>query len=268
MLLLGAGPRALLLQLAHPDVAAGVADHSDFQLDPWGRLHGTLRSYLRIIYGSTRVARAEIRRLHALHATVVGEGYTARDPALAMWVHATLIESTIVANDAWLGPLSRGRAAAFYEETRPLGRAFGVPDAMLPRDVAGFGDYMTRMLAPDGPVHVSTQARELAKAVIHPPLPGALVRLGIPARAYDWALWPAAELLPESVRAEYGFATGGTRGVVAWWLLAGWRGWNRWLPAAIREMPQARAADRRVREAGPGWSVARHGVHRGRTTTR
>ena len=54
MLLLGAGPRALLLQIAHPLVAAGVADHSDFRSDPWRRLDGTLRSYLRIIYGSTR----------------------------------------------------------------------------------------------------------------------------------------------------------------------------------------------------------------------
>lgn len=252
MLLLGAGPRALLLQLAHPDVAAGVAEHSDFRRDPWRRLDGTLRSYLRIIYGSTRVARAEIRRLHVLHGTVVGEGYTAHDPALAMWVHATLVESTIVVNDAWLGPLSHGRAAAFYEETRPLGRAFGVPEAMLPRDLVGLDDYMTRMLAPDGPVHVSAQARELAEAVMHPPLPGALARMRIPARSYDWVLWPALELLPASVRAEYGFATDGPRGAVASWLVAGWRGWNGRLPAAIREMPQARAADRRVRGADPG----------------
>jgi len=251
MLLLGAGPRALLLQLAHPDVAVGVAEHSDFQRDPWRRLDGTLRSYLRIIYGSTRVARAEIRRLHVLHGTVVGEGYRARDPALAMWVHATLVESTIVANDAWLGPLPRSRAAAFYEESRGLGRAFGVPETMLPGDLAEFDDYMTRMLASDGPVHVSAQARQLARAVMHPPLPGVLAHLGVPVLLYDWVLWPAVELLPASVRAEYGFTTGTARRIVASWLVAGWRGWNRRLPTAIREMPQARAADRRVRVPHP-----------------
>src|SRR3954451_20543091 len=98
MLLLGAGPRALLLQIAHPLVAAGVADHSDFRADPWRRLDGTLRSYPRIIYGSTSAARAEIRRLNGLHRTIVGEGYDARDPELALWVHATLVDSTIVAN--------------------------------------------------------------------------------------------------------------------------------------------------------------------------
>ncbi len=67
MLLLGAGPRALLLQIAHPLVAAGVAEHSDFRSDPWRRLDGTLRSYLRIIYGSTSAARGEVRRLNAMH---------------------------------------------------------------------------------------------------------------------------------------------------------------------------------------------------------
>jgi len=64
MLLLGAGPRALLLQIAHPLVAAGVAEHSDFRSDPWARLSGTLRSYLRIVYGTADAAREEIRRLN------------------------------------------------------------------------------------------------------------------------------------------------------------------------------------------------------------
>ena len=80
MLLLGAGPRALLMQLAHPAVAAGVDEHSDFRADPWRRLDGTLRSYLRIIYGSTPAARDEIRRLNALHRGITGSGYDARDP--------------------------------------------------------------------------------------------------------------------------------------------------------------------------------------------
>src|SRR5215471_16837379 len=72
MLLLGAGPRALLLQLAHPSVAAGVADHSDFRTDPWRRLQGTLDSYLRIVYGTATAARAEIRRLNELHRAITG----------------------------------------------------------------------------------------------------------------------------------------------------------------------------------------------------
>src|SRR2546422_625240 len=111
MLLLGAGPRALLMQLAHPGVAAGGADHSDFRTDPWTRLQGTLRSYLRIVYGTGTAARAEIRRLHALHGTITGPTYRARDPELSMWVHATLVDSTIVVADRWLEPLPPERRA-------------------------------------------------------------------------------------------------------------------------------------------------------------
>jgi uncharacterized protein (DUF2236 family) len=159
LLLLGAGPRALLMQIAHPAVAAGVDEHSDFRTDPWGRLAATLRSYLTIVYGSTATARAEIRRLNTLHRGIVGAGYSARDPELSMWVHATLIESTIVAYDAWIEPLPQARRAAFYLETRPIGRAFGVPNGRLPADLDGFDAYLEAMLAPGGPVEVSPTAR-------------------------------------------------------------------------------------------------------------
>src|SRR4029077_8191201 len=99
MLLLGAGPRALLLQIAHPAVAAGVDEHSDFREAPWRRLAATLKSYLTIVYGSGPRARAEVRRLNALHRDIVGAGYAARDPELSMWVHATLVDSTLVVNE-------------------------------------------------------------------------------------------------------------------------------------------------------------------------
>src|SRR5436190_9232327 len=138
MLLLGAGPRALLLQLAHPSVAAGVADHSDFRADPWRRLDATLRSYLTIVYGTVTAARAEIRRLNELHRTITGPTYRARDPELSLWVHATLVDSTIVAADRWLEPLSRGRRARYYEETLPISRAFGIPPTILPSDLDAF----------------------------------------------------------------------------------------------------------------------------------
>lgn len=246
MLLLGAGPRTLLLQIAHPKVAAGVADHSDFRADPWRRLDGTLRSYLRIIYGSRSAALAEIRRLAGLHKRVVGPGYTARDPALSLWVHATLVESTLVANDRWLGPLARARAEGFYRETLPLGRAFGVPDAMLPQDLIAFEAYLASMLGPGGEVRVGPTARDLAEAILHPPLPGMLARLPVPPRLYDWTLWPAVGLLPGTIRDGYGFRWGPLERAVSAWLVAGWRSWRPILPAGFRQMPQARAADRRV----------------------
>jgi uncharacterized protein (DUF2236 family) len=258
MLLLGAGPRALLLQIAHPQVAAGVNDHSDFRADPWRRLAGTLRSYLTIVYGSTGAARAEIRRLNTLHRTITGPGYAARDPELSLWVHATLVDSTMAVADAWLEPLSPARRAAYYAETLPIGRAFGVPDALLPPDVEAFDRYVAGMLAPGGPVTVSSVARELATVVLRPPLAplasllplpttavGAVLERA-PARSYAWILWPSVGLLPVSVREDYGLAWGPRERLVSAWLVTGFRAWRPLLPASFRQMPKALAADRRM----------------------
>jgi uncharacterized protein (DUF2236 family) len=252
MLLLGAGPRALLLQIAHPAVAAGVADHSDFRTDPWRRLAGTLRSYLTIVYGSTATARAEIRRLNALHRGITGPGYAARDPELSLWVHATLIDSTIAVADAWLEPVPPARRAAFYAETRPIGRAFGVPEALLPADLEAFDAYVAEMLGPTGPVRVSAVARELAEVVLRPALAPLAPWLGVvPVSAYAWTLWPSVGLMPASVRDDYGLPWGARERLVSAWLVAGWRAWRPLLPASFRQMPKALAADRRMREGGP-----------------
>jgi uncharacterized protein (DUF2236 family) len=251
MLLLGAGPRALLLQLAHPGVAAGVADHSDFRADPWARLQGTLRSYLRIVYGTATAARAEIRRLNELHRTITGPTYRARDPELSLWVHATLVDSTIVVADAWLEPLSQVRRAAYYAETVPIGRAFGIPASLLPADLDAFEAYVESALAPDGPIRVDATARELAHAVLHPPLGPVIPALAaVPPVAYAWTLWPAIGLLPPTVREAYGLPWGPLERSVAAWLVASWRAWRPLIPATFRQMPQALAADRRRGDGG------------------
>lgn len=275
MLLLGAGPRALLLQIAHPLVAAGVAEHSDFRSDPWARLSGTLRSYLRIVYGTADAARGEIRRLRTLHRGIRGEvpeqsarrrhgaRYSALDPDLALWVHATLVDSTIAAYDAWLEPLSREDRARYYEETLPVGRAFGIPASKLPVNIEAFEGYLEDMLAPGGPIEVGDVARELAPGILHPPLRPAVAAAGwpftrlapaldaVPSRAYSWLFWPAIGLLPARVREGYELPWGIRQRVVATWLVATWQAWRPALPPWLRQMPQALRAERRV-GAGPG----------------
>jgi uncharacterized protein (DUF2236 family) len=248
MLLLGAGPRALLMQLAHPQVAAGVADHSDFRADPWARLRATLRSYLRIVYGTGTAARAEIRRLNELHRSITGPTYRARDPELSLWVHATLVDSTIVVADAWLEPLSRERRGRYYAETVPIGRAFGIPAERLPSDLTAFERYLADAMAPDGPVAVGATARELAEVVLHPPLAPVVPALGwLPSAAYAWTLWPAVGLLPEPIRVGYGLESGPVQRAVSAWLVTAWRAWRPLVPAGFRQMPHALAADRRTR---------------------
>jgi uncharacterized protein (DUF2236 family) len=166
-----------------------------------------------------------------------------------MWVHATLVDSTIVANDAWAGPVSRDQAARFYDETKPIARAFGVTDRDLPVDLAAFENYLAGQMGGDGPVKVGDTARDLAEAILHPPLPGALGRLGVPSRLYDWTLWPSLALLPTPIRDAYGFRWGPVERAVSAWLAVSWRAWNPVLPASFRRMPQALAAERRIAEA-------------------
>ena len=211
------------------------------------------------MYGSTPQARAEIRRLNALHRTIVGpvrdaaarrpgvDSYSARDPVLGLWVHATLVDSTLVAADAWLEPLSHGRRARFYAETRPIARALGIPESLLPADLDRFERYVDDMLAPSGPVHVTPTARALAEVILHPPLAPIHPILGrLPPRTYDWTFWPSIALLPSGVRDEFGIAWSPTRRAVARWLLAGMARWRPLLPKSFRWMPQALAADRRI----------------------
>ena len=281
-LLLGAGPRALLLQIAHPLVAEGVDQHSDFRADPWARLAGTLRSYLRIVYGTRTTARAEIRRLNGLHRTIggpvrdqaaaarFGAAYDARDPGLSLWVHATLVDSTLATGDAWLGPIPPAVRAAFYAETVPIARLFGIAESQIPSDIEAFDAYVASMLAPSGPVHPSATTRDLASVILHPPLapaveagpvaallgdwsaPAAAVLRAIPTPAYDWLLVPAIGLLPPTMRDEYGFAWGPRERAISAWLTTTWGLWRRVLPPGWRWFPQALAADRRV--ASGSWS--------------
>ncbi len=266
-LLLGAGPRALLMQIAHPLIAEGVDQHSDFRRDPWTRLRRTLRSYLTIVYGSGSTARAEIRRLNALHRSIAGPirdrsareafgaRYTARDPELGLWVHATLIDSVAVAHAAWISTPSADQRERFYQETRPIGRAFGIPDDLLPADAAAFERYLARMLGPDGPVHPNDESRALAPFVLSPSLgplaPGPVAPLldRIPHRAYDWLYWPALSLLPEDLRAELGIAWTPRRAAVAAWLTSGFRAWRPLFPPALRIFPIAARAEARARGA-------------------
>jgi uncharacterized protein (DUF2236 family) len=262
MLLLAAGPRSLLLQVAHPLVAEGVQQHSAFRTDPWGRLQGTLRSYLTIVYGTTAAARREIRRLNELHRSIGGpvvdmgarathgDRYSARDPELSLWVHATLVDSTIETYDAWLEPYDMAARRRFYDETRPVGRAFGIPDALLPPDYDAFQRYMSTMLEDGGPIRVSDTARDIGREIVNPPLGPVVPVLGwVPRPLYNWTLWPAIGLLPPRLRREFGFAWGPKERLASAWLVTAWRAWRPLVPTGLRWMPQARAADARMTAA-------------------
>jgi len=108
-LLLGGG-RALLLQVAHPLVAAGVAEHSDFRENPWKRLEGTMNAVWAVVFGTRAQADRAARRVRAMHSrvqghTAAGTPYSALDPELLLWVHATLVDTALLVYGQWVRPL-------------------------------------------------------------------------------------------------------------------------------------------------------------------
>jgi len=193
VVLLGGG-RALLMQLAHPLVARGVAEHSRFEAAPLRRLVRTLRPVYAVGFGSSGQAAGAAASVRARHRGVVGAGYSALDVELGMWVHATLVDSALVTYERFVRPLEAGERAAYYLEMQRLGEMFGVPPASQPRDVASFEAYVASMV---GTLEVSAEARRLAASVFAR-RPWQLAPLTVASR------WVTAGLLPPRLRAGYG----------------------------------------------------------------
>jgi uncharacterized protein (DUF2236 family) len=239
--LLAAGQAALLLQIAHPHVAEGVAQHSDFEADPWRRLRGTLRTTLDLVFGDGPAAERAVRRLNAIHARVKGDGYHALDPALLLWVQATLVVTGFQAYERWVGPLDEVDEEELWQDARRVGQLLGIPLERSPADRPALAAYWTAMLAPDGPIRVTPTARRLAATILRPPLPL------VPGAIVDALATPGLALLPPHIRAAYGVAWGPGRAMLARTIDRLVRSWVRLMPASWRAMPQARTAERRAR---------------------
>src|SRR6266702_4177678 len=152
ILLLGGG-RALLMQLAHPKVAAGVDEHSDFRSHPVRRLRRTIRMTMAIVIGDRETALAAARAVNQTHSRVRGASYRALDPDLLRWVHATLVDSALVTYETFVKPLSVDEREDFYQESKLLGELLGIPHEDFPQSLRDFSDYIDRMIA-DGTVRV------------------------------------------------------------------------------------------------------------------
>lgn len=241
--LLGAGPTALLLQIAHPSVAQGVAEHSDFESRPLDRLHGTIRTTMDLVFGDGRAAEKAVRRLNGVHASVRGEAYRALDPELLLWVQATLIVTSVRAYQRWVGSLTEAEKDQFWQEARNVGVRLGIPLALSPVDWPALMAYWRRMLAPDGPIQPTPTARHLAPLIIRPPLPLA------PDALVDILALPGLSLLPTRLHEAFNTGWNPRRERAARLLGLGVRAWTALVPARIRSMPRARAAYGRVRLA-------------------
>lgn len=136
---LGAG-RALLMQLAHPRVALGVAEHSDFADRPLARLFGTLDFLLIVTFGAPDEVARISAKVRGIHTAVRGDGYTGNDPDLQMWVNATLIDSAlhIYGHVMRPGRAEPGVAEEYYRQARVVAEVLGCPLEEQPPDLAAF----------------------------------------------------------------------------------------------------------------------------------
>ncbi len=200
--------RAILMQLAHPSVAAGVHHHSSFRgslRNSFRRLHSTVGAMLAIAFGNTEDMIAAAARINAIHDRVRGSvedggsgHYSAHDPGLQRWVHATLLDSMPRAYEALVAPLTPSERDRYCDESAIMEPLLGMPEGWLPRDATQL-DACLRDMLESGELVVTDTSRKLARAVLYPP---------------RWRMmWPAFRAmqlltigtLPPSLRDAYGF---------------------------------------------------------------
>ncbi len=215
--LLGGGA-AVLLQVAHPLVALGVVEHSDFHRDLWKRLLRTLQALYLITYGTKAEAELAGERVRAVHAKVRGETrsrlgpfppgtpYSADDPQLQLWVHATLVEVSLAVYQRFVERLSPSEQEEYYRDMTLVARIFGTPASVVPPTLADFREYLDERLA-SAEIRVTEPARAIAQVILRAPLPAPL-RLLVPAHRLS-----TAALLPPRLRHEYGLAFSWPRSV-------------------------------------------------------
>ena len=199
-------------------MAQGVADHSDYRDHAFRRLNRTLELSLALVFGTTGEAKEAAAQINRRHLAVRGNGYSALDPELLLWVHATLIDSTITTYETFVERLPRREWERYYEEAKRTGALLGIPTRRFPARLDDFDAYFAQML--ETALEVGPLARELARYVLRP----------LPARAF----WPVeavtAGLLPPRLRRDYRLPWGLTE-------RSGFELVKRVLPRLIQALP-------------------------------
>jgi uncharacterized protein (DUF2236 family) len=232
-----AAGRALLLQLAHPWVAAAIAQRSRTLRDPIGRFHRTFSLIFTLVFGTADQAIAAARRLHRRHAEIsgmltesagpfaAGSTYCANDVAALRWVYATLADSALVAYQLVNPPLPTEDRERYYRETRLFAALFGIPQDALPQSWQSFAGYFDGMIGSEV-LAVSDTARHVAPQLFS----GAGTRW----RAPLWYRAVTAGLLPPRLRAEFEMPYGPRERRSAERALTAIRSLHPWMPASLR----------------------------------
>lgn len=246
------GGRAALLQLAHPMVAYAIAQHSHARADVAGRFQRTFRSVFAMVFGDLDDAFRAARRVHAIHAAIhgaipeavggwpAGTPYHANDAEVLRWVHATLVDTTLVLRERLDGALPDAVKDGYVIEMNRFAALFGIPDPMLPRSYLAHAGYMREMFGSDR-LAVAPCAREMARFLIgragdHQPSLGRIAES------------VTALLLPPRLAAQFALRATPRRarvGLGAFGLV------YRRVPSSVRGIPARSEAQRRIDGRSP-----------------
>jgi uncharacterized protein (DUF2236 family) len=240
------------MQAAHPLAVFGLLSHSSALEEPYARLARTAETMNTITFGSRADADLVTRRVRAMHRRVsgrlssaigpypAGTPYRADDPELLLWVLFTLVDSALVVYRKYVGPLSRGEEAAYWEDYKLVGRLFGLRARDMPATLEELDAYRRRMLEGDE-LLVTDWARERARQIVlSPPVPWTVRPL------LETANFVTVALLPDRIREQYGFSAlppvAMRRALVAGGAEYLRRAVIPFLPDRLRLVPGARAA--------------------------
>jgi uncharacterized protein (DUF2236 family) len=143
-----AAVRSLMVQALHPLAMAGVAQHSDWKRDPFGRMAATGGYILTVTYGDTAAAQSAAARVRAIHThvrgtdDVTGLDYRAEDPDLLLWVHAGMVDSIAHVVQRYGRGLTPGEADRYVAEMVRFAEIVGVPAEQVPTTVQGMREYL------------------------------------------------------------------------------------------------------------------------------
>ena len=202
-----AAPRAVLMQIAHPLVAAGVAEHSQFRKHRLLRLYRTSMAAAAITFGSRDFVLRAVRSINRKHEQVhgvlraragvfpAGTPYDANDPELKLWVLSTITDSTLRVYDTFVSKLSMEDRQRYYADSLKVAELFGIPSRIVPPTHDDFQNYLDDMLR-GGLIHVSDEAKEIVRALFARTPSGMLLFAGSAI---------SIGMLPERLREEFGF---------------------------------------------------------------
>ncbi|HEY0277860.1 MAG TPA: oxygenase MpaB family protein [Solirubrobacterales bacterium] len=245
------GARALLMQACDPLAVVGFERHSIIFDDPRTRLLRTDERMSRIYFGTRAEAERTGRAVRAMHARVkgvtdedygpiaAGTTYAASDPALGLWVLASLADSALVYHERIFGSLDRDDRERYWAEYRRVGELLGLPPDSMPATYGDLRDYVDGRLT-DGSLFINDERRERAKGLVLAPPPfKPLARIAV-TPLHETIKLVSIGMLPAEIRALLGFSWDPAREALLRSTLLQLRLGSRFWPDAVRLHPAAR----------------------------